>query len=167
MAPPHPILHLKLPTIRAGRKTLLSTGTGTSMRKTLPPAGTFFWSASRCCSLHMRRYALQAALVSLMQYCRSAALASLERSYCAARILDCVTDLRCHQLAGWLAGCCLRSPTCWFAGYSVWLCCYSAGTWRRMLSCWHSGTRTRCCADTSARSGTSQRTGCGSPRWPG
>ena len=36
---------------------------------------------------------------------------------CAARILDCVTDLRCHQLAGWLAGCCSRLSTCYFVGY--------------------------------------------------
>jgi hypothetical protein len=36
-----------------------------------------------------------------------------------------------------------------------------------MLSCWCCGTRTRCCAGTPAGSGTSQRTGCGSPRWHG
>jgi Group II intron, maturase-specific domain len=36
-----------------------------------------------------------------------------------------------------------------------------------MLNCWCSGTRTRSCAVTSAGSGTSQQTGCGSPRWHG
>ena len=36
--------------------------------------------------------------------------------------------------------------------------------WRRMLSCWHSATRTRCSAATSARSGATRSTGCGSPR---
>jgi len=36
-----------------------------------------------------------------------------------------------------------------------------------MLSCWHSGTRTRCCAGTPAGCGTSQPTGRGSPRWAG
>jgi hypothetical protein len=41
------------------------------------------------------------------------------------------------------------------------------GTGRRMLSCWCSGTRTRCCADTPAGCGTSLPTGCGSPRWRG
>jgi len=32
------------------------------------------------------------------------------------------------------------------------VCCYSAGTWRRMLSYWCCGTRTRSCAGTPARS---------------
>ena len=36
-----------------------------------------------------------------------------------------------------------------------------------MLSCWRSGTRTRCCAGTPAGSGTSRPTGRGSPRWHG
>ncbi|MGH7168761.1 MAG: S1 RNA-binding domain-containing protein, partial [Gemmataceae bacterium] len=40
---------------------------------------------------------------------------------CAARILDCVAELRSHLRpgvnAGWLAGWCSRSSTCWFAGY--------------------------------------------------
>ncbi len=34
-----------------------------------------------------------------------------------------------------------------------------------MLNCWCSARRTRFCAATSAGSGTSQQTGCGSPRW--
>ena len=68
---------------------------------------------------------------------------------------------------GWLAGCCSRSSTCWFAGYSAWPSWYSARTWRRTLSCWCSGTRTRYCAATPAGSGTSRPTGCGSPRWHG
>ena len=93
------------------------------------------------------------------------------RHGCAARIIDCAADLcvrqRPRRRDGWLAACCSRSSTCWFAGYSAWLCCYSAGTWRRMLSCWCCGTKTRSCACTSARSGTSQQTGCGSPRWHG
>jgi hypothetical protein len=61
----------------------------------------------------------------------------------------------------------VRSSTCWFAGYSAWPSWYSARTWRRMLNCWCSGTRTRFCAATSAGSGTSQQTECGSPRWHG
>src|ERR1700733_13020145 len=36
-----------------------------------------------------------------------------------------------------------------------------------MLNCWCSATRTRFCAATSAGSGTSQQTRCGSPRWHG
>src|SRR5438034_337894 len=36
-----------------------------------------------------------------------------------------------------------------------------------MLNCWPSGTRTRCCAATSAGCVTSRPTGCGSPRWSG
>ena len=36
-----------------------------------------------------------------------------------------------------------------------------------MLNCWCSARRTRFCAATSAGSGTSQQTGCGSPRWHG
>jgi len=36
-----------------------------------------------------------------------------------------------------------------------------------MLSCWSSATRTRYCAATLARSGTSQPTGYGSPLWHG
>ena len=89
----------------------------------------------------------------------------------AARIIDCAADLCLRQQPGRrdgrLAGCCSRSSTCWSAGYPAWLCCYSAGTWPRMLSCWCSGTRTRSCAGAPTGSGTSQRTGCGSPRWHG
>jgi pimeloyl-ACP methyl ester carboxylesterase len=44
---------------------------------------------------------------------------------CAARIIDCAADLGLRQQAGrgdgWLAWCCSRSSTCWFAGYSAWL----------------------------------------------
>jgi hypothetical protein len=36
-----------------------------------------------------------------------------------------------------------------------------------MLSCWCSGTRTRCCAATSVGCGANRPTGCGSPRWHG
>ena len=54
-------------------------------------------------------YALIAAVAALVAagLVHAAGLGS-----CAARILDCVADLRCHQLAGWLAGCCSRSSTC-------------------------------------------------------
>ena len=90
---------------------------------------------------------------------------------CAARIFDWTADLRLRQQPGhgdgWLAGCYSRSSTCWFAGYSAWPSWYSVRTWRRMLNCWCSGTRTRFCSATSAGSGTSQQTGCGSPRWHG
>jgi hypothetical protein len=44
---------------------------------------------------------------------------------------------------------------------------YSVRTWRRMLNCWCSGTRTQCCAAMLAGCGTSRPTGCGSPRWHG
>ena len=43
---------------------------------------------------------------------------------CAARIFDWTADLRLRQRPGhgdgWLAGCYLRSSTCWFAAYSAW-----------------------------------------------
>jgi hypothetical protein len=90
---------------------------------------------------------------------------------CAARIFDWATDLRLRQQPGhgdgWLAGCYSRSFTWWFAAYSAWPSWYSVRTWRRMLNCWCSGTRTRFCSATSAGSGTSQQTWCGSPRWHG
>ena len=99
------------------------------------------------------------------------ALARLLPRCCAARIIDCVADLRLRQQPGhrdgWLAGCYSRSSTCWLAGYSAWPSWCSAATGRRMPNCWCSGTRTRCCAGTPAGSGTSQQTGCGSPRWHG
>src|SRR5690349_5490534 len=64
---------------------------------------------------------------------------------------------------GWLAGCCSRSSTCWFTRYSASLSYCSARTWPRMLSCWCSGMRTRCCGGTPGGSGTSRLIGCGSP----
>jgi len=74
---------------------------------------------------------------------------------CAARIFDCAADLCLRQQPGRgdgrLAGCCSRSSTCWFAGYSASLSWCSVRTWRRMLNCWCSGTRTRCCAAMVAR----------------
>jgi hypothetical protein len=81
-----------------------------------------------------------------------------------------IADLRYRRRAcggdGWLAGCCSRSSTCWFAGCSAWPSWCSAVTWREMLSCWRSGTRTRCCAAVPAGSGMSRPAGPGSPRWP-
>ncbi len=68
---------------------------------------------------------------------------------------------------GWLTGCCSRSSTCWFAGYSAWPSWYAVRTWRRTLNYRCSGTRTRCCAATLAGYGTSRPIGCGSPRWHG
>jgi hypothetical protein len=88
---------------------------------------------------------------------------------CAARIFDCVADRCLRQQPGRgdgrLAGCCSRSSTCWFASYPAWASWCSVRTWRRMLSCWCSGTRTRCCAATRAGSSTGRPTGYGSPRW--
>ena len=49
----------------------------------------------------------------------------------------------------------------------MWLSWRSAATGRGPLSCWCSGTRTRCCAATWAGCDTSRPTGCASPRWPG
>jgi hypothetical protein len=86
---------------------------------------------------------------------------------CAARIIDCVAELRSYLRPergdGWLAGCCSGSSTCWFAGYLGSPSCCCGGTWPRMLSCWCSGTRTLCCGGTPGGSGTSRLTGCGSP----
>ena len=56
---------------------------------------------------------------------------------------------------------------CSRAGYSGWPSWCSAVTWRRMLSCWCSGMRTRYCGGRPAGCGTSRLTGPGSPRWHG
>jgi hypothetical protein len=45
----------------------------------------------------------------------------------------------------------------------IWHLASYAATWRRTLSCWYSGTRTRYCAGTSAGCGVSRPTGPGSP----
>jgi hypothetical protein len=54
--------------------------------------------------------------------------------------------------------------TCRILGLAVLM---FAGTRRRMLSCWCSGTKTWCCAATRAGCGPNRPTGFGSPRWHG
>jgi hypothetical protein len=92
---------------------------------------------------------------------------------CAARIFDWTADLRLRQQPGhgdgWLAGCYSRSSTCWFAAYWAWPSWYSVRTWRRMLNCWCSGTRTRFCSATrpdpvrASRPGVVRRAGTAHP----
>jgi hypothetical protein len=64
--------------------------------------------------------------------------------------LTCAVTCGLDANRGWLAGCCSRSSTCWFAGYSASRSWCSARTWPRMLSCWPSGTRTRAAPERRA-----------------
>ena len=159
------------------------TRTGSSLTRPISSPGRTSPGRARCPASRSRRQPepagvqgvcrarIRRAGLDLLLYARRSCSPGLSACSwsCAARILDCVADLPGHLRPGGsdgrLAGCCSRSSTCRFAGYSASPSWRSAGTWPRMLSCWHSGTRTRCCGGRSGGYGTSRPTGCGSPRW--
>ena len=102
--------------IEVSGKLLTGAPKGPQRRKTIYPVRT------------PQAYPLAGKIAARIQAARAeraAGVNPLGLMSCAARIIDCAADLCLRQQPGrgdgWLAWCCSRSSTYWFAGYSAWL----------------------------------------------